>query len=82
MDAFNREHTIYDVKNEINIIGKCYHPNVLQYYTSFTEGKELWIVMPLMSAGSLGRIIRSKSKLGLKDEVLVASILLQIIEGL
>ena len=76
LDSFNKEHSLDDVKNEINYIGTCNHPNVLNYYTSFTVEKELWIVMPLMSAGSLGKLQKAKNKNGIKNEELIASILL------
>lgn len=82
LDSFNREVTIDDINNEINIISKCHHKNVLKYYTSFTSDKELWVVMPLMSAGSLNKIMKTKAKNGIKDETLISAILIQIIEGL
>jgi serine/threonine-protein kinase OSR1/STK39 len=76
LDDFSSENSIHEIKNEISIIDKCHHPNVLEYYTSFTHEKELWIVMPMISGGQLGKLVKSKFKMGIKDESLIASILL------
>jgi serine/threonine protein kinase len=42
-----------DMRKEINILSKCNHANVLKYYVSFLNQKELWLVMPLIDGGSL-----------------------------
>lgn len=54
----------------------------MHYHTSFTAEKDLYIVMPLMAAGTLKSLIKNRFPNGLKDEVLIASILLQVVEGL
>lgn len=82
LDSFTRDHTREDLNKVIQTVGKCNHPNILKYHTSFVSEKDLYIVMPLMQAGSLKSLIKLKSPLGIKDEVLIASILLQLVEGL
>jgi len=76
LDAFNRDHTIEEQWNEIHKISRCHHVNVLTYYTSFTNEKQLWIVMPLCKEGTLDHVLKEKFKQGIKDEALIASILL------
>lgn len=63
----------------------CKHKNVLNYYSSFTTGKELWIILPLFEAGSIETLHHIDPVLfkdGCKDEVMIASILKQVVEGL
>ena len=36
------------------------HPNVLQLYTAFVVGKDLWFVQPYISGGSVFNIMRYK----------------------
>ena len=82
LDAFSKHHQMDDLRKEINIISKCNHPNVLKYYVSFLNGKELWLVMPFIEGGSLRNIISTLTPQGIKDEPMIASILKQIVEGL
>lgn len=77
-----KKHTLDDTRQEINIISKCNHRNVLKYYTSFIHERELWLVMPLIEGGSLFNILNICAKTGIKDEILVASVLRQVVEGL
>lgn len=63
-------------------MSKNHHKNVLSYYANFVSENELWLVMPLLRGGSLEHILRFKYKKGFKDEVLIASILKQVIEGI
>ena len=54
LDRFDtKKHSMEDMRKEINIISKCNHPNVLKYFVSFLNQKELWLVMPLIEGGSL-----------------------------
>jgi serine/threonine protein kinase len=56
-------------------MSSCRHENVIAYYVSFTDNSDLWLVMPLLGAGSVGDVIEARFKEGIKDEVLIASIL-------
>jgi len=42
-----------DIRKEINIMSSCKHANVISYYVSFIDDSDLWLVMPLLGAGSL-----------------------------
>ena len=64
-------------------MAKCSHPNLLNYYCSFIADKELWIVMPLQDSGSLKDLTHFKyAEKGIKDEIMLASILKQVVQGL
>lgn len=71
-----------DIRKEINIMSSCRHKNVISYFVSFIDDSDLWLVMPLLGAGSLSDVIRVKAKQGIKDEVLIATVLKQTLEGL
>jgi len=47
----------------------------MKYYVSFVNDNELWLIMPYVSRGTLRTNLRDKFPNGIKDEVLVASIL-------
>jgi serine/threonine-protein kinase OSR1/STK39 len=64
-------------------MAKCNHPNLLKYYCSFIADKELWIVMPLLDSGSLKDLSHFKyTDKRITDEILLASILKQVVLGL
>ena len=42
-----------DIRKEINIMSSFRHNNVVSYYVSFIDDSDLWLVMPLLGAGSL-----------------------------
>lgn len=46
------------------------------------DDSDLWLVMPLLGAGSVIDIIKMKYPNGVKDEILLATILKEVIEGL
>ena len=64
-----------DIRKEINIMSSCRHKNVVSYFVSFIDDSDLWLVMPLLGAGSLADVIKVKAKNGIKDEALIATIL-------
>ena len=39
-------------QKEIKTMNECQHPNVVRYLTSFISGDQLWMVMPLLEAGT------------------------------
>lgn len=57
------------------------HPNLLPVYGSFVNGSKLYIVTPFLAAGSCLDIIKSAFKDGM-DEVVIATILVQVVQGL
>ncbi|KAL0094826.1 kinase-like domain-containing protein [Phycomyces blakesleeanus] len=66
---------------EIQIMSLCNHPHLLPIYQSFVSNSYLYIVMPLMSAGSCLDLLTQISRTGLSESI-VACILKQVALGL
>lgn len=61
------------------------HKNIVAEYISFVDYQYLWIVMPLIDAGSVidvMKLVRPKSSPGILDEIVIATIMKETIEGL
>ena len=49
---------------------------------SFIDASDLWLVMPLLQSGSIVDILAMKYPMGIKNEVIIASILKEVLKGL
>ena len=70
------------VQREIQIMSLLHHPNVVKIKTSFIVNSDLWIVMPLLQAGSCASLMKHLAPNGFKDEALIATILRETLQGL
>ena len=57
------------------------HPNLLRAYCSFTNGHQLWVVMPYMAAGSALHIMKTSFPEGF-DEPVIATLLREVLKAL
>ena len=76
------DNNIDEIRKEIAIMSTCQHKNVVSCLVSFIEGTDLWLAMPILSAGSCLDVLRLKFPTGVKDEAVIATILKETLEGL
>ena len=79
--------SIQDIRREISIMSLSKHKNIISEHISFVDHKHLWVVMPIIDAGSVNDIMEcfhqhTKGNGGIKDEAVIATILKFTIEGL
>lgn len=58
------------------------HENLLKIYTTCSSGNKMFIVLPLMSGGSINDIISYKYSNGIKDISIISTILRDCLLGL
>ena len=80
LDQFNTNWE--EIRNEIMIMCQLHHPNIVRIKASFVDNQDLWIVMPLLHAGSCASLIKQFYPTGFKDEALIATILRDTLLGL
>lgn len=76
--------SITEVRKELVLMSTSRHKNIVEEYTSFVEHQFLWIVMPLIDAGSCLDIMRLTIRRGrgIEDEATIATILKYSLEAL
>lgn len=78
IDLEKSDDEIDDIQQEIAMLSECSSPYVTDYYGSYLNSKELWIVMEFLSGGSANDLL----KMGKLDEVYIAVILREVCKGL
>ncbi|OMJ87089.1 hypothetical protein SteCoe_11237 [Stentor coeruleus] len=76
------DHNLEKIRKEIQIMRLSSHPNILNHHVCFITQTQLWMVMPLMDCGSIGNILKYYYRGGIQDEILVATILKEVLQGL
>jgi len=83
LDMDKVDSSFNELGGEVLVMRRLDHPNLTKVYSAFTVGSVLWIVQPLGIA-SCYTVIK-KSNLfpqGIKDEILLATILSKVLKGL
>ena len=71
------------VEKEIKLLENLHHPNVITYFTSFTENDNFYIVTEYINGGSLERLAKKHFDKGkLVDEKTIFDLLIQSLNGL
>jgi serine/threonine protein kinase len=76
------DNSIDEIRKEISIMSTCQHKNVVSCHVSFIEGTDLWLTMPILSAGSCLDVLRLNFHRGIMDEAVIATILKETMLGL
>eukprot|EP00172_Hildenbrandia_rubra_P002626 Plantae.Rhodophyta-Hildenbrandia_rubra.ctg3614.p1 GENE.Plantae.Rhodophyta-Hildenbrandia_rubra.ctg3614~~Plantae.Rhodophyta-Hildenbrandia_rubra.ctg3614.p1 ORF type:complete len:984 (+),score=210.52 Plantae.Rhodophyta-Hildenbrandia_rubra.ctg3614:1183-4134(+) len=58
-----------EIRKEIQIMSLSNHENVVPYSTSFVQGNDLWVVMPLLTGGSVLSLMTCALPNGLEEEL-------------
>ncbi|KAI8364956.1 kinase-like domain-containing protein [Blakeslea trispora] len=69
------------LRKEIQIMTLCRHPHLLEVFQSFVYRSQLYIITPIMSAGSCHDLLARLHNVGF-DEPIVACIIKQVAQGL
>lgn len=60
-----------DIWREIQVMAQSSHPNVVPFSTAFVNGADLWIVMPLLTGGSVLDLMHERYPTGLNEPLAV-----------
>lgn len=80
LDAFATNTT--EIRREISTMSLLNHANIVPIRCSFVDHADLWIIMPLLAAGSCASVLKTLHPTGITDEALIATILYQTLSGL
>ncbi|KAG8094376.1 hypothetical protein GUJ93_ZPchr0012g21866 [Zizania palustris] len=69
------------IRREVQTMSLIAHPNLLRAYCSFTNGHQLWVVMPYMAAGSALHIMKTSFPDGF-EETVIATLLREVLKAL
>ncbi|KAL5200075.1 hypothetical protein ABZP36_021278 [Zizania latifolia] len=69
------------IRQEVQTMSLIDHPNLLRAYCSFTNGHQLWVVMPYMAAGSALHIMKTSFPDGFEEPV-IATFLWEVLKAL
>ena len=76
------DNSIDDMRREIAVMSTCQHKNVVSCLVSFIEETNLWLVMPILSAGSCLDVLKINFPHGVYDEAVIATIMQETLLGL
>lgn len=60
--------SLEDIGREIQVMSLSSHPNVVPFSTAFVEAADLWIVMPLLTGGSVLSLMNCAFREGLRED--------------
>lgn len=75
-----------EIRKELQAMSSCRHPNIMQHFTSFPFQRQMYVVMPLMDAGSCADLLRCGSPpvgwVGEKEEPILAHVMYETLQAL
>jgi serine/threonine protein kinase len=57
IDLDQLQASLEDIQRDIKVMSLSSHPNVLPFSTCFVSGHDLWVVMPLLTGGSVSSLL-------------------------
>lgn len=71
VDLDELEATLDDISRDIKVMSMSSHPNVLPFSTCFVSGNDLWVVMPLLTGGSVSSLLACAYPDGMPPETAI-----------